>query len=302
MRSTAYTLLAPLLLLTSLGTHASDSPGSRSRSPSPAAYDKAEALWPPSDVLKDYRRAADLYSAGRPEEGFTILRQAIARPLVLAPVGPVRKSERTGDSTYQMGRLMPTDTALRYLWDDNRKYAESVLTQGDRPRSLQILAVNALSAARVLHAEPHDTLLVIDSGGEWRRTLKRIGEVLWAAGNKSDASIAQDCRLRAKEFMLEQVRPTVDASAAQSDRLVKALDWLPESWGEKCSEVAMPQIINADIAQADRLIRLWDTEVDSPACRRLLRRLSEGKSIGVSAGHGHPVEGAAGARRRLRKP
>lgn len=228
--------------------------------------DGADKLWPPSDVVKGYRRASELCYAGKSEEGLALVRKLAGKSLIMGPDTVV-----TDGNSYLMdfesGRVALLMYGIRNIIRCNSQKANELSKSGDRKAALQILKVDLQVARQVLHARPPSWTSMLTAIGIWRGTWESASRALAASGDTARAASAKQLSARAKRFVGRRLNPYIDKQMADQKSLERRMKGKSEAYIKKQNA----DYVNNDRAQAGKFIKMWDKEVDSPSYDKLLR-------------------------------
>lgn len=235
--------------------------------------ESADKLWPPSTALKGYRRVRDLYNAGKFDDGFRLLSGLVSQTLVLAPKSGSWTRSDHYYTAYMTSRIMPTDSMLRNVWRINSEHATELLKQGKPDEALGILAVNLQLSKAIVHTSPRVVICLIQGNGLWKSTWNSIAKALSQQKRQAEANAANRYSRVSLEFSQLWIGPIVDEQSAESDRLTKKLDKVPENKQDQYARPDIDALIKKELAAANDLVKQWDKEVYTPEASKLLKKL-----------------------------
>lgn len=239
---------------------------------------KADKLFPKPMVLLEYERIAEMcrnetYKGEKVREWLPRIEQLARQPLCFA-------SERAWDgdpneyySTYVADRLSPALATIRWVWLGDQDYAKSLSAEGRGRDAIAVLVTNLDIARQESHIQPPDMLSLIAGNGLWQSTWDGIGKQLKSMGEESLAARAALCGRQSKLFVSSRVNPVVDAEMRRAAALEREINKLPKSKRKGFERHRLRGIIQEDALKSQQLIKQWDAEVDTVACRQLIKEL-----------------------------
>jgi hypothetical protein len=225
----------------------------------------ADRRWPQSEVVKGYNRAADLYGAGKSDEGLMLVRKLVHKPLLLAP-DSVLNDARNYITDFTTYRVHPLISELREISRGITENAEELSKSGQRKAAMEVLTVKLNLARQVIHARPHDLITISAAIGIWKGTWAEAAKILAASGDTARVVLARRYSDRAQRFVLQKLRPYSDREAHDEESLARRTNGMSDVQVNKLTS----QLLKRQQVQMGNLISIWDKEVDSTACDHLL--------------------------------
>jgi hypothetical protein len=230
-----------------------------------ASQKTADKLWPKSDVVKGYNRVFDLLDAGKNDAALALVRNLVDKPLIMAPDSALIDTALMGD--YEMGRQIPLFGGFREISRRICQKADEFSKSGHAKDALDLLSVDIHLSRQIAHARPHDLINLLVADVPWRSAWERVAKILAASGDTARAASAKQYSDRDKGFLEQRVKPYTDRSDADE----KSMERRTEGMSDTQSKPLWSQYLKSQQTQAVKLISMWDKEVDSPSCDRLLR-------------------------------
>lgn len=233
----------------------------------------ADKHFPKPPVLIEYERVLDAYYAGRLAEELSNAEKLAAQPVILGSADAWAKDPQIYYEAYQAGRLLPGRAVIRRVWAMNRDYAKQLGDQNQYEEAIKVSMVNLLLAEQIAHIEPHDTSSVLSGLGLWNDTWRSLSEQLDAVGDRARARRAGSCAHQSMVYLRGRAAPVVSASGRRCDAFERELKTVPKSKQEAYARRRQLELIRADAPEDDRLVKLWDAEVDTVAAKQLVKEL-----------------------------
>ncbi len=224
----------------------------------------ADKIWPPSDVLKGYRQASTLYDSGKIDEGIALVRQLVDKPLRLAPDSVIQGDSDRYYRCYLGDRVMPTLGMLRNIQRINYERAQDLSKTGDHKAALELLMLNISILRQQANLQPAD-FTGLAFAGAWEEWWQEINLELIAIGDKDLAQVAIQCRIRSSNFTNKRLSPFADKFLRNYSNLEKKYKDKKYSEADKIFR----QYRIKEQPKVQRLVNLWNKEVDTPECKRI---------------------------------
>ncbi len=225
---------------------------------------RADAAWPPGEVVKGYRRAYELHNAKRTQTALRLAAELSTRPLRLAP-DSVLWDERYYEE-YTAGRVMDTIARMRDICRHNEGRSADFSKAGLRKAALEALSVNVSMASQLAHSEPHDAKQLIVAARMWQSAWKSVSAEMAAACDKEGADAAAACCERGRAFVAVHLKPEVEEYGRRVDELMEAAE-------DDVDIRASLEVERERLPKLRELVALWDKEVEDASCKALIANM-----------------------------
>jgi hypothetical protein len=233
-----------------------------------AGYARADKKWPPSGTFKGYRRVAKLNNLGRFNEGLQLQRVLTSKALVLAPEQVSYSDNREFGARRDHGW-----SVLNAIWATNRNQATRFASQGRADKALAVLAVNVRLCSAMVHSSPHTMQMLSLGKWHWRTTWDDIAGVLSNQKRYAEAKAAKEYGMAARRLGLSRVEPELAKQEAREEAMHDVIRQLPMNERRPYEMSTRTRLFKEQSSAAERLVKLWDKEVETPECLALLHKL-----------------------------
>lgn len=236
---------------------------------------EADKLFPKPPILLEYERIRKAYDAGRVKEELPQVRKLANQPICLGSSKAWADDPNNFYFAYVSGRLIPAMAIIRWVWHGNSDYAKQLGKNGKHSDALAIYALNLAISRQVVHIQPPESTCLLSGHGLWQASWIGIRDELRAVGDRERATQADNVAKQSRSFLVRRIHPVVEQGSRESQELQEKINKLPKSKREKLSRAILLEYLKADQYDWIHLNTLWDMEVDTVACRQLVKELQK---------------------------
>jgi hypothetical protein len=236
---------------------------------------EADKLFPKPPVMLEYERVFDSLKTGKISEELPKVAILAKQPVYLGSAEAWANDPQVYYEAYTCGRLIPAQAVIRKVWAVNGEYADKLGKEGRRTEAISVLILNLSMAGQIVHIEPSDMASMLSGHGLWQWTWHQLSKQLDVAGDHARAKRAESCAHQAKVYTQLRAAPVIAYGGRRYADFDRRMKRLPKSRRAGFNREKSLEFIHEDSLAAVKLIKQWDTEVDTVACKQLIKELEK---------------------------
>jgi hypothetical protein len=236
---------------------------------------RVDKLFPKPPVLVEYEGVRDTAYAGRIAEELPVVTRLAGQAVCLGSDDAWAKDPDIYYYEFTAGRLFPSVAVIRRIWAANAEYADKLGKEGKHGEAIRVLILNLSIARQIVHIQPADMISMLCGHGLWQGTWHELGEQFDAAGDHVRAKRAESCAHQSKVYLRSRVMPVTEYGGRRCAAFERQMRRLPKSRRVGFSREKSLEFIREDSLAAKTLIKQWDAEVDTIACKQLIKELEK---------------------------